>query len=369
MKTRKQKVICRVLCMVVSILLLASFFVVPVSALDQLTTVVIQNEMYEYGSDHHDPDQRPYSSFYLQESSMNLTMSFLNTVTSSIEKFLLHPSSISGNPAFMEFSYSDVVPDSFHYGIYYINQLFDDGVTRTFATGDTLYIDAAFFGVYLYDDMRITQFRFTLRELGNSFDFSFDRVVASTDTINVNVTDNDGGFDYDRLSFNFTQDITSNSLCLCLEFKFDITQDEVYFELEESNFTIQFGAGVSPNYPIYPSAPGKDEVNGYGSAEQELIGSQESGMQEGLDAMTGMENILADLDSSLQFGAFTTKLSGVLDRIVSIPGLDALVHISMALGLFASLMALAASIVHAADRKAGQAKREAARDAKSDKKK
>lgn len=363
MKTRYQKVICILAC----VFLIASFFAVPVYALDEYTIISIQNIIYDYGmgaGGNYDPDFRPYTNLYGYEYLSNYTsFSVLNSRTSSNG---LSPSDILTDDDFMLYNFSDVFTPSYRkfYFIYYINQIFDDTVVRQFESGDTFYLDVGTFEFWPYGG-DVLRYRFTLRDAGDDFSFSFGNVVAYTDVIEHLITEDDGVVDYNALKFTFRETVSSNTLCLCLEFDVDIhIFSELQFDIPLTNFDLFFGSGVSPNYPIYPSAPGGDSVSGLGSAEHELIGTQQQGINTGLSVMGDTSSVLSDLNASLQLGAFTTQLSGILDRVVSIPGIDALVQVSLALGLFASLMALSASIVSAADRKAGLAKREANRDKK-----
>lgn len=364
MKTRKQKVISRILCMVVSILLLASFFVVPVSAADLLSNVVISNIMYDYGGDSHDSDQLPYESLNVFYMPYDLLFTSYNNTTSS-NASSLNPLYIDNTRnQYMEFTFADVDPNNYHFGVYYINQLFDDGVNRTFAKGDTLFIDGGFFGCWTFDDARLTQFRFTLRELGDSGTFSYGRVVASTDVINFNITEDSEGFDYDHLAFNFSQDITSPDLCLCFEFKADLPDTDFIVGFESTEFIIQFGDGVSPNYPIYPSAPGGDDIAGLGSAEQELLDSSAAGLDEGVFIIGNIGNLINGSRAGIDLVAFLGAFNGMMDRLFVIPGVNPLVYISLSLGLFGSLFGLAGSIISAASRGSGQAKREAERESR-----
>lgn len=364
MKTRKQKVICRVLCMVVSIFLLASFFVVPVMAeVDKLSAVKLENIMYDYGPDQGGLDQRPYLSVYLGTFGANMAWNSFNRVTSSNDSWRL-PKSIVNDDSYMTFSYR-FNPDTSNLKlVYYINQLFDDGVIRSFSKGDTCYIEPAYLGVWFDTDSEFTEYRFTLRDNGDPYSFSFGSVVASTDVISVNFDDGDEGIDFDRLPFTFANDIQSNSLCLCIEFTCLSNELDFSVSFEAGYFSVQYGSGVSPNYPIYPAAPGGNDVGNYGSAEQELIQSQEQGLSQGANSMQSAGSNLQSLSSDLKLMSFVPVLSGALDKIATIPGIMPLVNISLSLGLFASLMGLAASIVSAADRRAGQAKREAQRESR-----
>lgn len=369
MKTRKQKVICKVLSIIVSILLLASFFVVPVAALDQMTTFKISNIMYEYGGDPNDPEQRPFSSLHVFENRPNFSLSSINgrVIDSGDSENPLYIT--NGYDLYMEYTFPYLNLDYSYFGVYYINQLFDDNVTRTFAPGDTLFLDASFFGCWTLTDTVLTQYRFTLREGGDPYDFSCGRVVAFTDIKSFHIDEGSEGFDYDRLAFNFTTDIKSNSLCLCFEFVIDLTDDDFEVGFESTDFKIQFGSGVSPNYPIYPPAPGGDDIGHLDSQEQQLIQDSQVGLDAGLDVMQNTGDLITDLEANLNLVAFTGALNNILNRLILIPGLSPLVNISLSLGLFASLFGLAASIISADDRRAGQAQRESKRSSHSRSKK
>lgn len=362
MKTRRQKVFA----ILSACFLCASFFAVPVSAADQLTTVAVENIIYEYGMDHTgsgELDVRPYSSFYLYEPTFsNISFSLFDTYTAFIERFLIDSPLIStSGSSYMGFEYPSLNPSLNHFGIYFINNLFDDGVVRTFSRGDTVFLDSSFFPILLYDGARLTNYRFTIRDYGDPYNFYFGNVVASTDIISANVTDEDSGFDYDRLAFNFNNTVSSSELCLCLEFQLDIVQDELYFEIEKTSLTFQFGAGVSPDYPIYPSAPGGDDVGNLDSAEQELI----QGSQQGLN--NAADNFASFGDRIRSFSTCFIRIANYLNRIVgNTPYLDLVLWISLSLGIYASLLGLAGAIVSASDRKAGREAAAAARTAQNE---
>lgn len=364
MKIRKQKVISRILCMVVSIFLLASFFVVPVAALDQMTTVTIQNILYEFGGDDNDPDQRPYSSANgFGQNSRKPSFSALNNVQSgSNHAFDALGVYVESDTIFFDF-YADQF--DYYFLIYYINQVFDDGVTRNFSQGDTFFIENGHIGVWTTDPSSMSQCRFVLRDFGNDYSFDYGRVVAYTDVFDINVTEDGDGIDYDRLSFNFREDVTSDSLCLCVEFLCDLDGGNLFQVLfEQDNYRLSFGPGVSPNYPIYPSAPGGDDIGHLDSQEQQLLQDSQAGLDAGVDVMENTGNLITDLEADLNLVAFTGALNQILNRIVLIPGLDPLVHISLSLGLFASLFGLAASIISAASHRSGQAASESKRESR-----
>lgn len=376
MKTRKQKVICRVLCMVVSILLLASFFVVQVSAeVDQLSTVILKNELYSYeadgGGDNPDSSDRPFPSLRFHNASKSAPFSVLNNLTSFDFKW---PSDVYTGRNYMYFEFDkeflDLPSNYSAYYVYYINQLFDDGVVRSFSEGDTCFISPGTFDAIPDDDCYFTSYRFVLREDGDSYGFDYGKVVASTKSYSIDVGSDDDGIVYDdRLALNFTSDVKSNTLCLCLELKVESFEDFFTFNVWQNSVEVSWGPGVSPNYPIYPSAPGGSDVGDYGSAEQEVIQSQEQGITEGLDSISNAENVLTDLDVNFKLDTFSVTLINIMNRIGNVPGFDSLVHISLSLGLIASFLSLTGAIISAADRKAGQAQREAQREARRSRKK
>ena len=368
MKTRKQKVICRFLCMVVSIFLLASFFVVPVSAdVDELTQVTISNILYKYGmgaGGNYDPDYLPYPNLVIFSSSFN-TFTVLDQMTSGLGDF--YPNSIWTTIYSMTYDFNLENCSEYNYGVYYINQLFDDNVVRSFAKGDTVFLDPGEIPIWVYGDFSITKCRFTLRDEGSSDDFNYGSVIASTDIISCDLVEDSDLFIFDQLSFSFSRDVESSNLCLCFEFLVSDPTDEIQIEIEAFDVSFKFGSGVSPNYPIYPAAPGEDQINGLGSKEDQLLNDSAAGLQEGINSIGKVNSILSGgrgvNGTDLHLAAFATNLSGIMGRIADINGIGDLVYISLSLGLFASLFGLAGSIISAADRKAGHAKREAARSA------
>lgn len=380
MKTRRQKVVLKYIrkYMVIlsCILLCASFFVMPVSAeVDSLNSVTIENYTYIYGGNFMDstPDVPVllYNACFAGVTSVN-NLDALNNVTSMSTFFTYpYPFSYDYGPGFHFDFYDSPGLDRFLL-VYYINQLFDDNVYRTFSKDDTFYIDSHWLAFYLGSDTTISNYRFVLRDFGrlDSNGFGFGNVVAYTDIISTNINDEFPELEYDRLKFTFVDDVYSNSLCLCFEMSGTTDNNTLIIAFDAGmEFTINYGSGVSPNYPIYPDAPGGNEVNDYASKEQQLVDSQQQGLSQGANSISNTNSFLSSLNTDLKLMSFVPVLSGMLDRLATIPGVMPIVQISLALGLFASLLGMAGAIVSAADRKAAREKREAARAARSDKKK
>lgn len=364
MKARKQKVI-RIGCIIVSIFLLASFFALPVMAeVDNLSSVEVENDIYfSVGSDEEVSSQRPYTPFYVGYFTKNQLTGYDDLTSAYWSWTQATDGMMNSNGGYFDFWDAPVNQSGRTLkAVYYINQLFDDYAVRTFREGDTMFIGAeGWLGTWFDTITEFVDYRFTLRDNGDDYMFSFGRIVAYTDTVTLDneTVEDDAGFDYPGLVFKFNQEVTSSTLCLCLEFTITNEVTDLVFNIDPVNILIKFGSGVSPNYPIFPAAPGGDDVGNYDKAEQQLVQSQQQGLSQGAQAIQGAGSSLNALSNDLKLMSFVPVLSGMLDRIVQIPGINALVNISLSLGLFVSLLGLAASIVSAADRKVGQAKREA----------
>lgn len=365
MKTRKQKVISRILCMVVSIFLLTSFFVVPVSAeQDYFTTTFVQ-------------DVENFDTSYFRTFAVG-GYDEVNKKTS--KEGLSADSATSYGEAHIEYQFD--YQNSINQGISVLylgastlhNTEIDSSQTFYFQKGDTAWLSPGWLHIGIKgDQFAIMNFRFVLRESRSTAagdrQVHYGRVIAQSEVINTRIDDNGNGhLQFDSVSFEFLESISTTSLTLCLELFSSSyhNYDRIVFFLQ-NEFYLNYGAGKNPNYPIYPNAPGGDEIGGLGSKEDQLLNDSSAGLQEGVNSIGKVNGLLSGgkgvNGTDLHLAAFATNLSGIMERIAGINGIGDLVYISLSLGLFASLFGLAGSIISAADRKAGQAKREAAHSA------
>lgn len=241
-----------------------------------------------------------------------------------------------------------------------VSSLTSDGSSVLMSAEDTLYLEAGRFYVQIDTEMdAIVSARFTIRPVYNTTPdgvTSFSSVYASTDPIDIYISETSKGyFDYPTMYFNDTGYFDGGVLTpvyLCVEFVFSTAEhlDITILNIEAITSRLFYGSGTSPNNPIYPPADGGN-VGNLDSAEQELINSQLQGLDNTSTVIGNADNIMVDLNTDLQLGAFVQALNPILDKITTISGFDALVNMSLALGIFASLLSLSASIIGAGDRR------------------
>ncbi|MBQ2024860.1 MAG: hypothetical protein II215_00115 [Paludibacteraceae bacterium] len=221
---------------------------------------------------------------------------------------------------------------------------------------DTLFLEEGRF--YLEFDTELDAFvkaRFTLRGVNNygGTQDVFGTVYAKTPIFDIYVSSGTKPyFNYERLDFSVLQEFdTPVFLCLELQFTTANALELKILYIDDNDGKVYFGGGSSPNNPIYPPADGGN-VGNLDNAEQELIGSQQQGLDNTGTVIGNAENVILDLNTDLQLGSFVMALNPILDKITTIAGIDALVNMSLALGLFASLLSLSASIIGAGDKRA-----------------
>lgn len=240
-----------------------------------------------------------------------------------------------------------------------LSTLSADGSSVLISVEDTLFLESGRFYVQIETSLdAIIKARFTIRPVYNTLpngNSTFSSVYATTDYIDVTISGSKSYFDYPMLNFASTgyfEDGVVTPVFLCVEFVFSTAEplDITILNVEATTARLFYGSGTSPNNPIYPPADGGN-VGNLDSAEQELIGSQQQGLDNTGAVIGNAENVILDLNTDLHLGAFVQALNPILDKIVTISGFDALVNMSLALGIFASLLSLSASIIGASDRK------------------
>ena len=365
MKTRKQKVISRIFCMVVSILLLASFFAVPVSAAD--------GQYYTFRPSL-DPDHNFSYLYFINAPTANFPLTF--PCLYFWEK--IEPVDADGDYASFEFKFD--TDNGYNYLLYPlgISTLSTDGSSITLKSDSTAFLEAGRFYLSVYaEDTELVaaiQARFTIRDCvpisnpdGGIDGNVFGTVYGETDIFDIYVSPNTKPyFNYPRLDFSINEEVIT-PVMLCLELM--ISAEDPYsvkiIDMETNTAKLFYGGGTSPNNPVFPSAPGGDLVSGLGSAEQDLLDSSASGLDEGVSIMSGIGNFLGNTRAGgLDLVMFTASFNTIMNSLVDIPGINSLVMISLSLGLFGSLFGLSASIISASSRRSGQAKREAQRVAR-----
>lgn len=366
MKTRKQKVISRIFCMVVSILLLASFFVVPVSAAD--------GQYYTFRPSL-DPEDN-FSYLYYQHNSSFDNFPLDYTPFSFWDK--IEPVDADGDYASFEFKFDS--DTGYNYLLYPlgVSSLSSDGSSIVLTSDSTAFLEDGRFYLSVYGEdtefVAAIKARFTVRDCipipnpdGGIDGNLFGVVYGETDIFDIYVSPNTKPyFNYPRLDITFNNDVAT-PVMLCLELLISAADpyEVKIVDMETNTAKLFYGGGTSPNNPVFPSAPGGDLISGLGSSEQELLDSSAAGLDEGVSIMSGIGNFLGNTRAGgLDLVMFTASFNTIMNSLVDIPGINSLVMISLSLGLFGSLFGLAGSIISASSRRSGQAKREAQREAR-----
>lgn len=362
MKTRRQKdvlkYIRKYIAVALCIILCASFFVVPVSAAEDYSVVFesptsTNPYLFAVGAGTvSDPSPTEDASWADLQVAKDTRAFYYNDVYAVAYTF----DWIEANQGIVSF---DIGSADFGLEFYTMDNV--------------AWLDPGKFTLEVVEEDYISfyNYRFVLRPCYDFYDYG--PVIAATDIQSFYMNGLSQDYvtvSYPRLDFKFRDSASSPQLELILEvFGSSLIPENRVIVSYEDKYTMHYAPTISPNIPLFPSAPGQGEIDNYSDSEQALIGSQASSMQQGLDSMNNVGNSLSSMTSLFDFGRLTLMLGNIMDRLMLIPGFSNLVNISLGLGLFASLLSLSAAIVSASDRKAEQANREAARAARSDKKK
>lgn len=350
-KTRRQKVFATL----IACLLCASFFVVPVSAETQYDFSLYAPEYsdnYYFRVTRGNKDDSQWLDFlnWISMDSAVSTMYYDDDEATFFDFYMPNVSSAgsSANEALC--------------AVFLGN--FRIAEEARYQESDTVWIDAGRF--ILGSDRKnfnVNNMRFSLRAITDS---GISIVIASTDWQSISIGSSGPRMkeiDYPRMNFTFNQNYTALGLVLCVDFAVSATDPttEKMILMCPNDFKIHYTQGLGPNTPIYP-APDQGNIGQMESAEDQLM----QGGQAGLDAGADTFRDFADaFNSHPNLARCFVKISDIFVRLSGLPQMNTLVHISLSLGLFASLLGLAGSIVSAADRKAGREAAAAARASKS----
>lgn len=116
-------------------------------------------------------------------------------------------------------------------------------------------------------------------------------------------------------------------------------------------FAVSCGDPNSPNAPAYIKPDG-GSVSDLGSAEDSLVSGSQAGIDKAGEAFSSVDTNLAAYINGL---LMCSKIMGV--AMSKMPWLGTVIEISLALGLFASLLGLAAALIGASDRRAAASAR------------
>lgn len=358
MKTRKRKNVLKYMVVFACILLCTSFFVVPVSAADGVVTDRFKIDITSPNAS--DFRVFPYAGGGTDDFSMANGSSF--STAQPAEDYEEGREEIDFLFDWVDSQNGGVVSLWLGNSTFTSDPLNSD-VLHTYSKNDTVWMDGSQFDASTFTDyFSLTKFRFVLREasirdINLLNDFTIGKVVATSDIFDCRISSNTTDpIIFDDIYFTFLDSVECQSLALCLEFngssmsKFDLN---VMFR--ESFFTLHYGTGTSPNYPMYPGAGGGNEVNDLGTVEDQILSDSSAGMDQGLSVMGDLNQSISNLGLG---NGFLVLLTRTMNEFLEIPGFNGLIYVSLSLGLFGSLMGLAGSIISAGDRRAASAKRE-----------
>ena len=347
MKTRKQKVIC----ILVSVFLLASFFCIPVSAADDYYTVTFEYPFFDmqYDDDILFEESQYYFGFVHYEESLND-----NNWMSGFRRPLSTWFAVDENGKKTGFGFDWDWPSGYANQGYVSFMLGRSkfGVT-SYATSDTVWVDPVKLNVILdYAYTGVFNCRFALRSVTSSGTGS---VVGYSDWVHSPVSTAISGYAHElsipQMSIKLTKGGQFDGLAVFIEFDCSSMNSRMGLGMAESGITFNYGKGSSPNYPSYTAPSGGDEIGSLGEGEQELIDSSQEGMDSASDSFNSVSS-----DFSL-FGTGLLVVGQMLGGLTdTLPGISSIVRISLSLGLFATLLSLTASIIGAGARRSGGSK-------------
>ena len=344
MKTRRQKVFATL----IACLLCASFFVVPVSAETQ----------YDFSI--YAPEYSDNYYFRVIDGDINYT----NLLNQRTWWHMDEPEAVMYYDDEDYTVYDFYIPNSKNNGLCAVwLGNFRIAEEHRYQTSDTIWIDP---GRLLLgsdrDYFSVNYMRFSLRYVTST---GVQAVFAATDWQSISI----GSFnerlveiEYPRMNFEIYDNCTAIGLVLCVDFAVSALDGstEKMIVVTPNDFKIHYSVGTGPNTPIYP-APDQGNIGQMESAEDQLMQGGQAGIDAGADTFTQFTQEFNQPSLARCF----VKISDIFVRLSGLPQMNTLVHISLSLGLFASLLGLAGSIVSAADRKAGREAAAAARASKS----
>lgn len=221
------------------------------------------------------------------------------------------------------------------------------GVT-SYSAGDTIWNDPFTFTLYLptrYSNA--TYMRLALREVyGGS---TIGKRVGNTSWYNIDIYNNGqtGGnvhsITFPRDQFTITESGQYDGLSVHIEFQCASMDPEMGIGSNQSALTMYYGAGIDPNYPTYQPPDNSvfvedDQLN---NEVMNQIGSLES----------DVSGIFDNIGSSLSnFRGALILCTQILNRFIDSTHFKPIIQISLALGITASLLGIAGSIIGAASR-------------------
>ena len=155
------------------------------------------------------------------------------------------------------------------------------------------------------------------------------------------------GGDFFQFFVDVDHTLASGGSIAKLRFNLYISRfDSTTFNIVNADFSLSCGSSGSPEAPAY-SAPDGGSVSDLGSAEDSLTNSAQDGIDKAGEAFAGVDNNLSGYLNGL---LMCSRIMGA--AMIKLPWLGSVIEISLALGLFASLLGLAAALIGASDRRA-----------------
>lgn len=355
-KKREQKVICIGL----SILLLAVFFCLPVSAADYYTTtfdwfIVGDDGVYDtnYVKYHHNIDHFIVTDWN-DLPSADLTYEWEDPTNSQYKGYGAEWDWPTGDT-------TGIV--SFYIGRSRFGADVDSGTG--FSSDDTIWTDPFELAVALPDQYTsASYFRICFREVtagGTIGEYVGTTGWKSNYFMSNSSTDaHYWVWDIPSYQMKITKPGSYYGLSVHIEFQVS-SMNAMSIGLGDSAFTIHYGRGSSPDYPVYVK-PDTGVEDDFINNSDEIIDEHFNSAIDDFDrALTDAINMPADIIQGM-IVVGSTLMYGIS---LAIPGLSSVVSFSMVLGITACLFGMSASIISAAGR-AGNSISSAARRHRSD---
>lgn len=348
MKTRKQKVIT----ILASVFLLASFLCFPVSAADDYYTAVFH---YPYLGVDDTTFEDNYFGFCLLESSLNdydwdtLRRPYTDFYWSSGDS-----EDLTG------YGYHWLWPSGYNnqgYISFYLGSS-SFGIS-SYVPEDTIWVDPVDLLLIFPDAYSgVFQYRFAFRDVSSGNDVG--SVVGYSEWVSYRAASYESWSEIDlsiaRTAMTITKGGSYDGLAFFIEFFGTSMNQSMGLAMDEYGVSVNYGKGHSPNYPVYNAPSGSDEIGGLTTQEDELLEDTEEGSYLANEYFQHFNSVY----TLGYFPAGLVAITNVMGSFINnIPGFTALMNVSLSLGLFATLLGLAAAVFGAADRRAAAKSRSA----------
>ena len=339
MKIRKQKVIS----ILAGVFLLASFFVMPVAAADDYYTAV-------FGWPHLGVDDTSFNTNFFSycrwEDSLN-SKDWDDLLDPTTDFYWASGDSLANTGYGYRWTWPSSYGNSGYISFYLGSSAFG---TSSYVPEDTVWVDPLELLLILPDGYTSAfRYRYSFRETTSGNDIG--KVVGYSEWVDFRATAYDAWTEVPisipRTTMTITTGGVYDGLAFFLEFECNSMNSSMGLGMDEYGVSVNYGKGHSPNYPVYGSPSGSNEIGDLGSKEDALLSGTEEGQYQANQYFSNAPSFILP-----NFAAGIVAITNVMSKFMRIGNIGDIVTMSLSLGLFATLLGLAASIVGAADRRA-----------------